>query len=120
MLLKKRVVLAAEASAELVADIGELGASLVDIAHVNVGARVDAVDDLALVFEQHSLDELKLSWVLDLSTEFCEVTFRREACSEIGHERTGEARGDGVEARDGGVLHLFFSFVVGLLFSLRG
>ena len=113
-------MLAAEASAELIADISELGASLVDVAHVNVGACIDAVDDLALVFEQHSLDELKLSRVLGLGAERSEVTFGREAGSEVGHERAGEARGDGVEASGRGVLHVVFSFVVGLLFSLRG
>ena len=113
-------MLAAEASAELVADISELGASLVDVAHVNVGVCVDAIDDLALVFEQHSLDKLKLSRVLGLGAECSEVTFRREAGSEVRHERAGEARGDGVEAGGRGVLHVVFSFVVGLLFSLRG
>ena len=101
-------MLAAEASAELIADISELGASLVDVAHVNVGACIDAVDDLALVFEQHSLDELKLSRVLGLGAERSEVTFGREAGSEVGHERAGEARGDGVEAGGRGVLHVVF------------
>lgn len=103
---------AAEASAQLVADVGKLRAGLEDVAHVEAGLGRHASDDLALVFEQHPLDELKLSGVLDLAAKRSEVALRREACSEIGHERAGEARRDGVEAGGRGVLHVVFSLVV--------
>ena len=99
---------AAEASAQLVADVGKLRAGLEDVAHVEAGLSRHASDDLALVFEQHPLDELKLSGVLDLAAERSEVAFGREASSEVGHERVSEAFRDGVEARGRGVLHVVF------------
>jgi len=105
------VVLAAKASAELVADVGKLRAGLVDVAHVDASACVDSTDDLALVLEQHPFDELKLSRELGLGAERSEVAFRRVAGSEVGHERTRKARSDGVEAGGRGVLHVVFSLV---------